>query len=392
MKYNILCGSYFDPLGHPIFANKIAKNTQLISKNSKVTIYGVKLLGQISINNTELIKFEGIHIPYLGKFYSIENRRHLSEKFYLIGKLISFLIRFIVITIFYIKVYRKIKKQPFIDLEYEPIQEFIGSTFFRDKSKHIMIIHNFPKQNKFNLKSIYKRISIHIYKASLNRFKDRYLGLMNEDSLNNALKMNFQKDKLVLAGWGYDQDYNNQPTKEDSENKATIKLLSFGIIRSDKRIKKLIRLFLSMDNSNIILNVVGRSLDVDIASLNEEIKYSKSKTIINIRDEYIEEREIKPLIRNNDIMVLSHSPVFESMSGPMLLAIENNKPILCFSSNTVAKLVQTTKSGMVVDMDNVNPKEFFNEIKNLSKLRYDQNALKKYQWKEITKRLINLID
>ena len=390
MNYNILCPSYFDPLGHPIFAEKIANNINLIYKNSKIDVYGVKLENNEIKEQKSNINFVPIKIPIFGKYYNIETRRYLSKNLSFIGKLISYFIRFIVVTIFYIKVYKQINQEPFIDLEYEPIQDFIGSLFLSKKSRHHMVIHNFPRYPRFSLKSLYKRISINFYKLSLIRFPKRKICLMNEESIDNAIQQNISIKKIILAGWGY--DLKDKKIEKNFINDNEIKLLAFGIIRQDKRIDQLVNLFLSLDSSKIILNIIGRSLDIDIEHLKKEVSLSSSRTQINIEDTFIEDDKVNSLIEANDIMVLSHSSSFESMSGPMLLAIENNKPILCFSSNTVAKLVKSTKSGIVVDMDKVNHKELFNEIENLSKLKYDPNSLKRYQWKEITKRLINFTD
>ena len=390
MNYSILCSSYFDPLGHPIFAEKIANNINLIYKDSKIDVYGVELQNKEIKEQKSNINFVPIKIPIFGKYYNIETRRYLSKNLSFIGILISYFIRFIVVTIFYVKVYKKINQEPFIDLEYEPIQEFIGSLFLSKKSRQHMIIHNFPRSPRFSFKSLYKRISINFYKLSLIRFPKRKICLMNEENIDNAIQQNISIKKIILAGWGY--DLKDKEIKKNIINDSEITLLAFGIMRQDKRIDQLVNLFLSLDSSKIILNMIGRSLDVDIEYLKKEVSLSSSRTQINIEDTFIEDDQVNSLIEANDIMVLSHSSSFESMSGPMLLAIENNKPILCFSSNTVAKLVKSTKSGIVVDMDKVNHKELFNEIENLSKLKYDANSIKRYQWKEITKRLMNFTD
>ena len=68
---NIICASYFDPLGHPLFAEKIAENTSsFLGKSEKINIFGVYL------KNREIFKNE--------KFLVTPNSYPLSRKFFLI--------------------------------------------------------------------------------------------------------------------------------------------------------------------------------------------------------------------------------------------------------------------------------------------------------------------
>ena len=54
---NIICASYFDPLGHPLFAEKIAENTpSFLGKSEKINIFGVYL------KNREIFKKENLVI------------------------------------------------------------------------------------------------------------------------------------------------------------------------------------------------------------------------------------------------------------------------------------------------------------------------------------------
>ena len=103
---------------------------------------------------------------------------------------------------------------------------------------------------------------------------------------------------------------------------------------------------------------------------------------------FVEDDEVAELIKQNDIMVLSHQQSFTSMSGPMLLALQYSKPILCFSSNAVADLVIESGSGIVLNMNEHNLDDLAMKIKDLKSLEYDSGKLEKFQWKSITKRLI----
>ena len=66
---NIICASYFDPLGHPLFADKIAENaSSFLGKSEKINIFGVYLENREIFNN-ETFLVTPIHIPFLGNFF-----------------------------------------------------------------------------------------------------------------------------------------------------------------------------------------------------------------------------------------------------------------------------------------------------------------------------------
>ena len=388
MIYHLICGSYFDPLGHPIFANKIAENIAIDGKGEdSVCIYGIHLGPEAASLESNIIS---VNIPVIGRFYCIEARRNLKKRLGVLGVLLSFVIRLFVVTLFYIMVYRRIGiNDAFVDLEYEPFQELIAAKITNINTKNIGVIHSFPDIGSYSLKGLYKKVSIWIYKASLRRNPQKKIALMNDKAFNNALMRGFDGDRLSLAGWGYDLRPKTRSSPRPQSSSMRVKVLSFGVMRLDKRIEKLVEIFLALDDANIELNIVGRSLDVDVKNLVTSIEVSQSKTIVTVVDQFVDNDDIDTLIQAHDIMVLSHSSSFESMSGPMLLAIENNKPILCFSKNSVADLVEATRSGVLVDMDSVVSDDLANRITELANLKYDSGILEQFQWRSIAKRLAN---
>jgi len=166
------------------------------------------------------------------------------------------------------------------------------------------------------------------------------------------------------------------------------RLLSFGLMRQDKQISELTDLFIALDNKNIQLNIIGKSIDIDVKALRNKVSLSKTNTDINIQDIYIEDDEVPSLIKRNDIMIISHHESFTSMSGPMLLALQYSKPILCFSSNAVADLVMESGSGIVLNIDYKKYDDLSKKIKELKNLKFDPERLDRFQWKSITRRLI----
>ena len=79
--YNIICASYFDPLGHPLFADKVCENIiKLEEDNVRVRIYGIFSDEKESPNDVNII---GVKVPFFGKYYSNKSRKRLIEKFHI---------------------------------------------------------------------------------------------------------------------------------------------------------------------------------------------------------------------------------------------------------------------------------------------------------------------
>lgn len=386
MNYNIFCSSYFDPLGHPLFAKKIVENIRhLNDSNSIVRVFAVSQ-GFSDEGKDEV--FLPISVPFFGRLYSIENKKILVGKYGYLGKVIHYIVRFFTITIFYLKVYKNISnKEVNIDLEFEPIQDFFASILRPFYGNHVGVIHNFPLSGSKAKNPIYKKISLKLFKYGLNKYPNRKLAVMNESALSHAIEIGLCEKRMVLAGWGYDLMPFEQKSSQEKTSKLT-RLLSFGVMRRDKRISELTELFIALDNKDIQLNIIGKSIDIDVKALRKKVTLSRTNTDINIQDIFVEDDKVADLIKQNDIMVLSHQESFTSMSGPMLLALQYSKPILCFSSNAVADLVIESGSGIVLNMNEHNLDDLVMKINDLKNLEYDSGKLEKFQWKSITKRLI----
>jgi len=387
---NIICASYFDPLGHHLFANKIASNISDTHETSRrVKIYGVNIEVNKKNSNTE-IDIVSIHIPFLGRFFNLDTRNILIKKFGIIGKIIFFAVRFLVCLIFYVKLYRQLSNNDMVvDLEFEPIQSAFASIFCNIPHKHVMVLHSFPKTYGRDLKSLYKLFTRSLLKYQLKKSSNNRLALMHTRAIAHAISQGFSEKQLVLAGWGFDLK-NSNSKKKLKPMSAPVKILSFGVLRNDKRIAQLVRLFLELENRRLELNVIGKSFDVDVASLISEIHNFNSQTKVTINDRYIQEFEIATLFKDCDVVVISHNSSFDSASGPLAFAFEFKRPVLCFSSNFVAELVTISNFGVVVDMDSITKEELVRKILQLPNIKYDLDKIKHYEWCEIAKRLVSI--
>ena len=71
----------------------------------------------------------------------------------------------------------------------------------------------------------------------------------------------------------------------------------FWGLRKDKRIEKLVKLFLKINDSKFALKMVGKSFDIDVKKIKKDIEKSKSHTNVSIIDRYVKDQEIQKLLK-----------------------------------------------------------------------------------------------
>jgi hypothetical protein len=384
-KLVILCASYFDRLGHPIFANKI--KAELTGQfGCRIEIRGIATASyNFSISSSPGIEPISVCCGY---FNTIDARSALKLQYGLIGTLISWCVRFVSVTHFYLRTFRTLKHGVrVIDLECEPVQALLASfiVMLHPDVRISYVIHSMPRQFRSILMSAYKSLSA----AAINvlvRAPGRRAIFMNSAALETAVSKGIAREKCILGGWGFDVRelplvMTNRPLGD-----RTI-VLAFGVLRKDKQLTQLVDCFLDLDDPFLLLRIVGKSVDVDVSKLRQQIIDSPSRTAIEISDSYVEEDKIGEVFKDCHMVVLSHSAVFESMSGPMFLAIEFDRPILCFSGHTVASLVQESGSGVVLRLDD-DRVAIRTAIAELRSWRYDPAKLRKYTWRAIATRMV----
>ena len=385
-KLIILCASYFDRLGHPIFAKKImAELTEHFE--GKIEIRGIAT----STNNaTDVSTCHVIPIKVVfGSISNIKSRSDFIQTYGKIGLLINWSVRLVALTHFYWINFRNLKfKVTVIDLECEPIQAALAILFIRKYPifRGGFVIHSMPKNFKSYMMKIYKYISVKALKVLLLHSQRRVI-LMSSAAIESAVNNGLKREQCILGGWGYDLSPGHG-SKLDKLYDEKIVVLAFGVMRKDKRIEQLVELFLDLDDPNLLLRVVGKSIDVNLSLLRRRIRERNSQTIIEISDRFVEEEEIAGLFASCHMVVLSHSTGFESMSGPMFLAIQYERPILCFSDHTVAALVHESGAGMVLRFED-EASTIIDAIRRLRYWSYNQAALERFTWRAIANRMVS---
>jgi len=216
---------------------------------------------------------------------------------------------------------------------------------------------------------------------------------MTSPAVVTAVKRGIDPGKCILGGWGYDpfvgQSLAGIPHPANvGINTTRVVVLAFGVLRRDKRIHELIKLFLRLDDHRLLLRVVGKPVDVDVSQLRKLVGQSNSRSVVEILDGFVEDSKIQEVFGAAHVVVLSHAANFQSMSGPLFLAIQYGKPILCFSSNTVSSLVLEAKAGRVLLMDG-DIEEIRHAILQLRHWEYDPAAVERFSWPSIATRMVD---
>lgn len=387
MTITVLCASMFDPLGHPLFANKISEHLGEHYKSQNIIIYGIASRSDdksFSINKQILVS--PIHCFTYG--FTLENRRRLITRFGTVGLLYFFLIRFFVIIEFYLRSLKQ-SSGPIVDLELEPLQFALISNFIYLKSRFVGVTHSFPKHLGFSGKSLYKKLTAKILKNITKKNSNFVIGFMNEDALQNAINYGLLCQQTVLVGWGFNPQASSSRPRQSTD---VVRLLSFGVIRHGKRLGDVVDICLQADDASIYYSIVGKSVDTASMEIKKQISTQRSNTYIEIQDRYVPEDEIQTLYNSHDILVLSHEEAFQSASGPMFLAMEMGIPILCFSKNFVREEVQATGIGLCYDLSTFDPQQLSEVLTRFSNLEQPDLTNHRYTWKNISKRVAESIN
>lgn len=387
MTITVLCASMFDPLGHPLFAKKIAEHLNEHCESEEVVIYGI---ASKSDDQSQKINDVVWVIPIrcsIGGF-TLENRRRLTSKFNILGSLYFYMTKILVVTEFYVRVFRS-NKGPMVDLELEPLQFAVAQIFCGVKSHYVGVVHSFPKLHKFGWKALYKRVSALILSWLTKKNQRLTLGLMNEEALENAQCYGIPGSQLALVGWGFTPKMNNRDLRSSGDS---IRVLSFGVIRSGKRLDEVVDVFLRANDASIEFSIVGKAVDDSIMEINQKIAACPSQTSVTIQDRFVPENEVASLFAAHDVLVISHNEEFQSASGPMFLALETGMPVLCYSKNFVRKLVEESGLGLCYDLDYFDPNHLNSVLERLLALERPDLENHRYSWKNISRRIRDSID
>jgi glycosyltransferase involved in cell wall biosynthesis len=389
MNLIISCISALDRLGHVKMNNEIVHALKSIRPDLSISSYALAIDDKyVDLNSNA----QPIDAGYGSKLYTLENKRLLFLRFQALGKFIFSIYRMYIGIRYYYRLYKLIKTADvLIDLEFEPIFSVI---FHLLKQKvpfksHLCVVHSFPNGKESGFKLLYKNISLYILKLYVK--KSSIIGLMTEEDLATARSRGFEEHQIVLVGWGLEQKRFNPNTHSliDKSISSSTNFLMAGTLRKDKEIEKVIRLFHEISIPEFRLLIAGYPVDVKISSLEKIISDLELDNSIKVIGRYFSDQEFNQLFIDCDVVVLSHSSQFYSMSGPLLMALEMGKPILCLSSNSVSKLVADLGAGLLLHLEEThNIKAIKEQLRVLKDMDYKIPDEFMFSWNTITKRCL----
>jgi len=347
-KVLIIGPSLLDELGHFEYINEISKG---ISSSYDVSTvcqsYPESLLNKKEFDRYKIIQKDFLDFP--NKKNSSENTINFKS-----NNLFSYIFPIYRRVKFYWSFYKyasKKKGHGLLMLEVEPILLFIFLIFHKLNYKKIIItLHAVDFDSHSGIKNIYKKILRALIKGLSSKI-DKF-AVHSKGARRRLQDIGIPSEKIFISGWGF-----NPKPSQKKENKNKISVLSFGVLRKQKRLDLLTQLFLDADTSKLQLKIIGKCMDTNLVKLKQMIRASNSSTSIAIEDRYVPEDDVDNIFFDSDIVVLSHDKSFSSVSGPLFQAISYKKPILCFSYNDVRDLVHEEKLGTIVDFDKVKPDE-----------------------------------
>ncbi len=382
-KIDVVCPSAFDNLGHPEYAKNIV--SELITQfNCIVELYSKDYRGDdnyVNLFNKIILK-----VHYLkADFFGLRDSLHIKTKFLRIfGRFAGFFYKvfsFVIYIKFYANFFRKYKHKnnTILHLEFEPVSYSICSFLYSIRHKNIFVLHSVNFEHSNFIFNLYKKISLFLIKRELR--KGAKLIVHSPMAYHRLVNENIDGQKIIIGGWGHGPI----KLKIHRVSNDVIDCLSFGVVREDKRIKELVKLFAAANDARLRLTIAGKFVDYPSSLLKKIIKEFETKTQFIIIDRYLHDVVMENLYSKADVSVLSHAKNFNSSSGPLFKSIEFAVPILCFSYNDVREIVLSQKIGIVADLTSFNPHNLYKTCCKIKKISIKKDTF--YSWRKISSRI-----
>lgn len=381
----VSCATGLDRLGHGEMLQNVIVSFRALCPDCEIQSYALAVVDRHSVQIPDVTP---IKLDRISGFFTVENKKRIHSQLGKIGLLIFYVLRFYAIT----KYYRRLHKlspgnSVIIDLEYEPIQSAAARILapWKKLPNSVSVVHSFYNGQSSGLKKLYKALSSVLIRRHVRA--GNILGVMTPADFERALAAGIEPNQVVLVGWGLDNHANEQEVVHADCLGDRVNFVSAGVLRQDKRIDQLIRYFAAIDDPRINLKIAGAPIDVDVTALANNVANSSTKTSITLDARYFANEEFVELFNDAHVIVLSHDSGFQSMSGPLLAALQLKKPILCFSGHNVARIVTELSAGIVANLDEPITEGLRTELRELKNRKYILPEDFPYSWVSICRRL-----
>jgi glycosyltransferase involved in cell wall biosynthesis len=147
---------------------------------------------------------------------------------------------------------------------------------------------------------------------------------------------------------------------EGNNSGKKVKFFFFGSILVYKGIETLIEAarMLESETDDFVVNIYGKIM-YNNQQILESINHVKS---INLYDNYIDYKEVYGIFKSNDVIIIPYRHV--SQCGPLLIAYNQNKPVICSRLPGFEEYVEEGKSGFFFDNTSKGLAEKMKEVIN----------------------------
>jgi len=218
--------------------------------------------------------------------------------------------------------------------------------FFFERNKTIISFHNYREHSHQKGNTI-DRLFKYVYLKWFNLFH-----LHSKEQYELFRKMVPKKRSIytVMPPKDFGFPLRNLNFKKNGKTN----FLFFGFIKEYKNLSLLINAFEELNYSDTILTIAGNCNDF---SAYEKLIVNKEKYNLNIR--FIENNEIPIFFMNADFLILPYKDT--TQSGPLLIAMNYNLPIIASNIAPFNKLIEDKVDGLLFDV-----KDYKSLIKTLS--------------------------
>lgn len=156
--------------------------------------------------------------------------------------------------------------------------------------------------------------------------------------------------KVIVASYGVGGlssirvDRSTARRKLDLSEQAFI-VLSFGMIRPDKRIDDIIRAVSHVDG--VVLAIAGMPSGVEEKEIRRWVQEAQvaERTVLHLR--YIPEEDVATYFSAANVLILAHDRGFPGQSGPLHLACSFGVPVIVSDVGDIGRFVRETRVGEV---------------------------------------------
>lgn len=203
------------------------------------------------------------------------------------------------------------------------------------------------------LRRLYKGFSGWALKFMLRRGFVTAIFVHGERIRNNLLSawnLDDLKSKVIVAPYGIDDPPVTKPSRQQARQNLGIPekgfvVLSFGMIRKDKRIDDIIKAVAHVPDA--ILVVAGMPVDVNEQEIRRRIAQAGIAERAVLYLQYIPENQMSVFFTAADVVVLAHDQGFPGQSGPLHLACSYLVPVIASDVGDIGRFVREHKIGEV---------------------------------------------